>query len=81
MPGAQAQRGRVGIDHEAVGQQRVFAQDALEHVQRLFGVDGLEQLEDDRARLHGLVAQAVEHILHGASQPGPRRGAGPGNGP
>ena len=61
---AQAQGGRIGIGQKAVGQQRVFAQNVFKHVQRLLGLDGLEQLEQrGMGGLQRLVAQAVQHIV------------------
>ena len=63
---AQAQCRRVGIDHETVGQQRVFAHDFFEGLQRLLGVYGLHQLEDDGVRgLGRLVPLVVEHVFRG----------------
>ena len=70
---AQAQGGRVGVHHEAVGEQRVLAHDVFKRLQRLLVVDGLHELEDHRVRrLLGVVAQAVEHVLGRPSGQGHR---------
>src|SRR5256885_2145307 len=69
----QAQGCGVGVEHEAIGQDGVLAQDLLEGLDRLLGIDGAHQCEHGvAAGQGGVMALGMQRIGHGPAGDGAR---------
>ncbi len=70
--GAQSHRRRVDEREHAVDQQRLVADDLLQPLHRLLGIERQQQLRDHAVRrLQRLVAPGVQHVLGGPAGHGP----------